>query len=207
MSGELEIEKILRGFYATVQPAVITEAESYCFNHGVSDDDFRHALTAYRMDDANSRRFCPTIWDLVPYLPKRAQQPRTKCRGSLRCFWSLVEGRGWPDGLRYALHDDARLAQLFAELGVTEVTPPYAEELLLPESGRWYAEYLRILHIERDHLKACRHAAQYAPDGKTQGYFRKKSERLAMLTPEELDRSHEYLRRTQREAMECEVPF
>ncbi len=201
----MNIESILSEFYSSVKPGIIAEAEGYCFSHTVSDDDFRHALTAYRMDDANSRRFCPTIWDLVPYLPKRAQQPRTKCRGSLRCFWSLVEGRGWSDGLRYALHDDTRLAQLFAELGITKETPPYAEELLLPESGRWYAEYLRILHVERDHLKACRYAAQYASDGKTQGYFRKKAERLAKLTPEELDRSHEYLRLSERE--KCEVPF
>ncbi len=188
----MSIETILTELYTNVKPGIVVEAESYCAQHGVNDAEFQAALTSYRMKSGNSRRFCPTIWDLVPYLPKRAQQPQ-RCLGDLNAFISEIEYFGWRRALQLAFRQDGRFAEFLRMMGIDEQTPPYAEHLWLPEDFRWLAEYWRLIHVELNLIAAYRYAIKHANE-KARLCYRRRLAWLETTDPAEHWRHHEYLR-------------
>ena len=198
------VEKVLNEYYANVKPGIVDEITMAVENRMMTEPEFRGALLRYRREDAKGD-FAPTLRRLDSYFSTGNKTDRYQ--NAMVVFWSMVEYYGWEpavaSAIRYGCGLGGKQSTALQELmNMNNITPgvmPYCEDVLLSPPDRWFADYLRILHMQRDPYKALCFAAQNAPD-KFRGYYFNKRDRYEGLPIELQQRQWPYLRKLQEQA-------
>lgn len=167
-----EVFDELKRYHANVLPGLASDIARYFSHHNLEIDDLRLVHGKYR--NSNKGRFCPTINDLRPYLPRYASS-ELDAR-----FITMVEYYGWDYTVEKWANTEILNVKL-ERMKIDQLSVPYCH--FLP----WLRQYMELIHVDGNIIAAYRYASEKAQPEFIRQRYKTKIDKYKNLLDEEIN--------------------